>query len=62
MSRRITDDMLDEWAIVASCDDLPASVAQRCAGVYSTVLLDLPPALRSDEDWMTTTIKALQTA
>jgi probable F420-dependent oxidoreductase len=62
MPRRITDDMLDEWAIVASCDDLAASIAQRCADVYSTVLLDLPPALRSDEDWVATTVKALQTA
>ena len=62
MPSRITDEMLDEWAIVAGCDDLATVLAERCAGVYSTVLLDLPPALRADEDWLATTIKSLQTA
>ncbi len=62
MPSLITDDMLPEWGIVAGVDDAAAQVAQRCVGVYSTVLLDLPPQLRSDEDWVAATVKALQTA
>ena len=62
MPSRITDDMLDEWAIVTSRDDLAAEIAKRCDGVFSTVLLDLSPALRADEDWLAGTIKALQSA
>jgi len=62
MPSRITDDMLDEWAIIADSDDLAAAIAQRCAGVYSTVLLDLPPTLRSDDDWVGATVEALQRA
>ena len=60
MPSRITDDMLDEWAIVAGRDDLAAEVTRRCDGLFDTVLLDVPPALRADEDWMGTTIQALQ--
>lgn len=62
MPSRITDDMLEEWAIVASADDLPAVVADRCGGLFTTVLLDLPPALRADDEWLAATIEALQTS
>lgn len=62
MPDRITDEMLDEWAIVGSTDDMAATITQRCTGVFSTVLLDLAPALRADDDWVAGTVKALQTA
>jgi len=62
MPSRITDDMLDEWAVVAARDELAATIAKRSEGIYTTVLLDLPPELRSDEDFMATTIRALQTS
>ncbi|MCZ7534485.1 MAG: TIGR03617 family F420-dependent LLM class oxidoreductase [Acidimicrobiia bacterium] len=62
MPSRITDEMLDEWAVVAASGDLAASIAQRCAGLFSEVLLDLPPALRADEEWLAGTIASLQTA
>ncbi len=49
MPALITDDMLAEWAIVATFDQLVPRVRERCAGVFSTVLLDLPPELRRDD-------------
>lgn len=49
MAAVIRDDMLDEWAVVATWDQLAKTVADRCRGFAGTVLLDLPPALRRDE-------------
>jgi probable F420-dependent oxidoreductase len=49
MPALITDDMLEEWAVIATYDRLAAEVTRRCAGLFSTVLLDLPPGLRRDE-------------
>jgi len=45
----ITDEMLQEWAIVATYDDLVARFRERCGDTYTTVLFDFPPALRRDE-------------
>ena len=60
MPSRISDEMLDEWALVATCDDLATVIAERCTGIYSTILLDLPSALRADQDFVGATVKALQ--
>ena len=46
----ITDDMLDEWAVSATWDDLADRLTERCAGIYDTILLDLPAALSREED------------
>ncbi len=46
----ITDEMLDEWAVSATWDDLAGKLAARCGGIYDTILLDLPAALSRDED------------
>lgn len=62
MPSRITDEMLDEWAVVATSDDFATTVTRRCAGAFPTVLLDLPATLRRDEDWVAATVKALQAA
>lgn len=56
----ITDDMLEEFAIIASYDELVPKVKQRCAGIFSTVLLDLPPKLRADEAQVCAIIRTLQ--
>ena len=45
----ITDEMLEEWAVVATYDDLVPRFRERCGETYSTVLFDFPPALRRDE-------------
>ena len=49
MPALITDDMLEEWAVISTYDDLAARVTERCRGIFSTVLLDLPTRLRNDE-------------
>ena len=59
MPALITDDMLAEWAVIATYDQLAANVAERCRGVFSTVLLDLPPRLREDEVRMRAIVQAL---
>lgn len=60
MSGMITDDMVDEWAIVCRHDEFPAKLTERCEGLFSTVLLDLPASLQRDEDWLMHTITTLQ--
>jgi probable F420-dependent oxidoreductase len=56
----ITDEMLKEWAIVGTTDQLVSELRARCGGVFSSVLLDLPPALRHDPEWVAETVAALQ--
>ncbi len=46
----ISDEMLEEWAIVATYDELADRIASVCAGVFDTVMLDLPRDLRDDDD------------
>lgn len=60
MPSRISDTMLDEWAIIATCDQLAARVEERCGDLFSTVLLDLSPSLRRNEEWVAETVAALQ--
>ncbi len=62
MPDQISDEMLDEWAIVGTCDQLAATLVERCSDLFSTVLLDLTPALRRDESWLADTIATLQRA
>ncbi len=50
MPALITDDMLAEFAVVGTYDDFVPALRARAEGVYDTVLLDLPPALRADDD------------
>ncbi len=59
MSDQITDEMLEEWALVCTADELADELKTRCSDLYSTVLLDLDPALRRDEDWVAETVEAL---
>jgi probable F420-dependent oxidoreductase len=56
----ITDEMLAEWAVIATYDRLAAEVRARCEGVYSTVLLDLPGDLARDADRVRTIVADLQ--
>ncbi len=62
MPKQITDEMLEEWAIIGTCDELADKLKERCSGIFSTVLLDLAPKLRQDEVWLGETIAALQQA
>ena len=62
MPRCISDAMLEEWALVGTRAQLVERVRERCTGVFDSVLLDLAPALRRDEDWVQDTIRALHAA
>jgi len=55
----ITDAMLDEFAIIGTYDELATKVKHRCDGLFSTVLLDLPPALRADASRLREIIQSL---
>jgi probable F420-dependent oxidoreductase len=56
----ISDEMLDEWAVIATADQLSARIRERCEGLFSTVLLDLPGDLWNDDDWLRETVSRLQ--
>jgi probable F420-dependent oxidoreductase len=56
----ISDEMLEEWAIVGTWDELAPRVRERCGPLFSTVLLDLPPALWRDETRVRTIVAAIQ--
>jgi len=56
----IRDDMLEEWAVVAPYSELAARIAERCRGIATTVLLDLPPALRQDDARVREIVDALK--
>jgi probable F420-dependent oxidoreductase len=45
----ITDEMLEEFAIIGSYDEMAGQVKERCAAIFSTVMLDMPPDLRADD-------------
>jgi len=62
MPAQISDEMLDEWAIVGTCDELVDRLVERCAGLFSTLLLDLPADLRRDDAWVEQTVDALHRA
>jgi probable F420-dependent oxidoreductase len=55
----ITDEMLDEWAIIATPGDLVSKVIDRCGDLYPTIMLDIPSWLRQDRDWIAESVRAL---
>jgi alkanesulfonate monooxygenase SsuD/methylene tetrahydromethanopterin reductase-like flavin-dependent oxidoreductase (luciferase family) len=57
---QITDDMLEQWAIVGTYDELVGKLKAKAAGAYTSVLLDLPSALRDDEERVADIVRALQ--
>jgi probable F420-dependent oxidoreductase len=59
MPGQISDEMLEEWAIIGTRDELVPRLKQRCSDIFSTVLLDLAPQLRQDEAWVGETVEAL---
>ena len=59
LPRCISDEMLEEWAIISTWDDFPAKCRARCQGIFDTVLLDLPPDARADDDFVREIVSAL---
>ncbi len=62
MAGVISDEMLEEFAIVGRYDELVPKLKERCGSIFSTVLLDLPPGLREDEERVREIIQALRRA
>jgi len=60
MPKLITDEMLEEFAIIAVGNDLAPKLKERSQGIFTTILLDGAPALMADEAWLRRTIAALQ--
>lgn len=60
MPDQISDEMLDEWAIVATYDELPRRLQERAHGVFDTVLLDLPAKARDDRDRLREIVEAVR--
>ncbi|MCB1630558.1 MAG: TIGR03617 family F420-dependent LLM class oxidoreductase [Pseudomonadales bacterium] len=61
MPALITDEMLDEWAVVATYDRLGDAVRAKADGLFDTVTLTLLDEARRDEDLMRATIARLHT-
>lgn len=58
----ITDEMLDEWAVSATWDELGSKLSERSVGIYDTILLDLPAALSREEDRVADILATLHAA
>jgi probable F420-dependent oxidoreductase len=59
MPRLITDEIMDEFAIVAMGDEFAAKVKERCQGTFSTFLIDGAPDLQGDERWLRASVEEL---
>lgn len=59
MPALITDDMLDEWAVVTTYDRLADTLRSRCAGLFATVVLVLLGEARQDTDLLRETVRRL---
>lgn len=56
----IRDEMLEEWAVIATRDNFVARLKEQSEGLFSTVLLDLPAAFWGDDDWVRETVARLK--
>ena len=56
----ISDEMLEEWAVIATHDQLAEKLRERCTGIFSTVLLDLPASLSKDEARVSEIVRMLR--
>ncbi|HEX7409997.1 MAG TPA: TIGR03617 family F420-dependent LLM class oxidoreductase [Candidatus Binatia bacterium] len=59
MPRLISDEMMEEFAIVAVGDEFTSKVKERCQGLFSTFLIDGAPELQRDEGWLRRSIEEL---
>ena len=60
MPHAISDEMLDEWAVIATEDTFVDRMKERAEGLFSTVLLDLPGSFWHDDDWLREVIARLK--
>lgn len=50
MPALVTDEMLEQFSIVGTYDELVPKLKQRCSDIFTTILIDLPPDLLADQD------------
>jgi probable F420-dependent oxidoreductase len=50
MPKLITDEMLEQWAIVATYDELVPKLIKRCRSLFTTLQFGIPASLMKDED------------
>jgi len=60
MFAAISDDMLEEFAIVSTYDDFVADFSRRCGDLYGSVLLDLPASIWKEHDALAEIVSGLQ--
>jgi probable F420-dependent oxidoreductase len=60
MASAITDEMLHEFAIIGTYDELVPKLKECCSALFSTVALELPPQLRQDQSRVRGIIQALR--
>ena len=60
MASLISDDMLRAFAIIGTPDELAPQLKERCGGIFSTILLDLPSQLRADDAKVRGILQALR--
>ncbi|MFN8625779.1 MAG: TIGR03617 family F420-dependent LLM class oxidoreductase [Candidatus Binatia bacterium] len=59
MPKLISDEIMEEFAIVAIGDEFAAKARERCKGIFSTFLIDGAPELQRDEQWLRASIDEL---
>lgn len=59
MPALITDQMLEQWAVIALYEDFAERLRERAQGVFGTVLIDLPAAARADDEFVRETVRRL---
>ncbi len=62
MASRITDDMLQEFGVIGTYDEIIPKIIERCAGVIDRVSFALPVRNPDDEERLKEMIKQLQAA
>ena len=62
MATKITDDMLEEFAVTGTYDEIVPKIKERCAGVIDRVNFSIPVRSPEDEERLKHMIKELQTA
>lgn len=59
MPALITDDMLGEWAVIASYENLAKEIKRVSAGLFDTVLINMPQDAYEDDQWLRELIEEL---
>ena len=62
MATKITDDMLDEFAVIGTYDEIVPKIKERCAGVIDRMPFAIPVHTPDDEERLKEMIKELKAA